>query len=88
MVQYGSLCWARRLGDHLDYTDNIRLLEGFAAVGVMSDVDVQLLKDAYRAFRGRVHEMALQEQSAILGEEEFSDYRDGVSEIWRRFMGE
>ncbi len=88
MVQYGSLCWASRLGDHLDYTDNIRLLEGFAAVGLLSDVDVQLLKDAYRAFRGRVHEMALQEQSAILGEEEFSDYRDGVSEIWRRFMGE
>jgi glutamate-ammonia-ligase adenylyltransferase len=88
MVQYGSLCWASRLGDHLDYTDNIRLLEGFAAVGLMSDGDVQLLKDAYRAFRGRVHEMALQEQSAILGEEELREYRDAVSEIWRRFMGD
>ncbi len=88
MVQYGALCWAAQLGEHLDFTDNIRLLEGFAAVGLMPEDDVRLLMDAYRAFRGRVHETALQEQEGVLDENELKDYREGVSRIWRNVMGE
>jgi glutamate-ammonia-ligase adenylyltransferase len=88
MVQYGALCWASKLGEHLDYTDNIRLLEGFGAAGLMPGDDVRLLMDAYRAFRGRVHETALQEQEGILDEDEFKDYREGVIRIWRTMMGE
>ena len=86
MVQYGALCWAARLGDYLDYTDNIRLLEGFAAAGRMPDEDIQILKVAYRAYRSRVHEMALQEQSGILSKDEFRHYREGVTAIWARLM--
>lgn len=86
MVQYGALCWAARLGDHLDYTDNIRLLEGFAAVGLMPDDDIQVLKDAYRAYRGRVHEMALQEQGGVISKDEFRHYRAGVLGIWVKLM--
>ena len=86
MVQYGALCWASRLGDYLDYTDNIRLLEGFAAVGVMRDDDIQVLKDAYRAYRGQVHKLALQEQSGVISMDEFRHHRKGVTEIWTRLM--
>ncbi|MDX1512196.1 MAG: bifunctional [glutamate--ammonia ligase]-adenylyl-L-tyrosine phosphorylase/[glutamate--ammonia-ligase] adenylyltransferase [Gammaproteobacteria bacterium] len=86
MVQYGALCWARRLGDHLNYTDNIRLLEGFAAVGVMPDDDIQILKDAYRAYRSRVHQIALQEESGVVSDEEFKSHRNGVQRIWAKLM--
>ncbi len=86
MVQYGALCWAAKLGEHLDYTDNIRLLEGFDAAGLMPEGDVRLLTDAYRAFRGRVHEMALQEQESVLNEDELEDYRKGVIRIWQTMM--
>ena len=86
MVQYGALCWAAKLGKHLDYTDNIRLLEGFEAAGLMPGDDVRALMDAYRAFRGRVHEMALQEQESVLDEDGLEDYRQGVIRIWKTMM--
>ncbi len=88
MVQYGALCWASELGEHLDYTDNIRLLWGFAAAGLMPGDDVELLMDAYRAFRGRVHEMALQEQESVIEEDQLKEYREGVIRIWRKLMGD
>lgn len=86
MVQYGALCWAARLGDYLDYTDNIRLLEGFAAAGLMRDDDIQVLKDAYRAYRGQVHRLALQEQSGVISTSDFRHHREGVTVIWNRLM--
>ncbi|HSS65577.1 MAG TPA: bifunctional [glutamate--ammonia ligase]-adenylyl-L-tyrosine phosphorylase/[glutamate--ammonia-ligase] adenylyltransferase, partial [Gammaproteobacteria bacterium] len=88
MVQYGALCWASKLGKHLDYTDNIRLLEGFGAAGLMPGDDVQLLTDAYRAFRCRVHETALQEQESVVDENELVDYRKHVIRIWQMMMEE
>ncbi len=88
MVQYAALCWASKLGEHLDYTDNIRLLEGFDAAGLMPGDDVRLLMDAYRAFRSRVHETALQEQESVLDENELRDYRKGVIRIWQTMMEE
>jgi glutamate-ammonia-ligase adenylyltransferase len=86
MVQYATLRWARRLGDHLDFTDNIRLLEGFAQVGLMAEGDVRLLTDAYRAYRARIHALALQEQPELVGDEEFREPRAEVVRIWRQLM--
>ena len=86
MVQYGALCWASKLGEHLDYTDNIRLLEGIEAAGLMPGDDVRLLMDAYRAFRGKVHETALQEEKSVLDENELVDYRKHVIRIWQSMM--
>ena len=86
MVQYGTLRWASRLGAHLDFTDNIRLLEGFGLAGLMQDEEVTLLADAYRAFRGRIHELSLQESEGVVGEEEFAELRAAVIAIWNRLM--
>ena len=86
MVQYGTLRWASRLGAHLDFTDNIRLLEGFGLAGLRQDDEVTLLADAYRAFRGRIHELSLQESEGVVGEEEFAELRAAVIAIWNRLM--
>ena len=86
MVQYGTLRWAPRLGDDLDFTDNVRLLEGFGRAGLMPDEDVTLLADAYRAYRGRIHELALQESGAVVDAGEFADLREAVTAIWNRLM--
>ena len=72
IVQYGTLRWASKLGAHLDFTDNIRLLEGFGRVGLRPDEDLTLLADAYRAYRGRIHELSLQESEGVVGNEEFA----------------
>jgi len=86
MVQYATLRWAPKLGAHLDFTDNIRLLEGFGRAGLMPEEDVALLCDAYRAFRGRIHQLSLQDAPGVVDDEEFVRYREAVSEIWNRLM--
>ena len=86
MVQYGALRWASMLGDHLQFTDNIRLLEGFGLAGLMPEEDVALLSDAYRAIRGRIHELSLQDSEDVVGNEEFTEFREAVVTIWNRLM--
>lgn len=86
MVQYGALCWASRLGSYLDFPDNIRLLEGFAACGLLPRADCTLLGDAYRTYRARLHAMALQEQEGPVGGTEFAELRAAVSALWLRLM--
>ena len=86
MVQYGALRWGSRLGADLDFTDNIRLLDGFRRADLMPEEDVTLLADAYRAYRGRIHELSLQESEAVVGNEEFAELREAVVAIWNRLM--
>ena len=88
MVQYAALRWAARLGDFLDYTDNIRLLEGIADARLMDAGDVAILTDAYRAYRARVHALALQEESTVKADGEVDHYRADVLRIWRSLMEE
>ncbi len=86
MVQYGALRWASRVGADLDFTDNIRLLDGFRRADLMPEEDATLLADAYRAYRGRIHELSLQESEAVVGNEEFAELREAVVAIWNRLM--
>ena len=86
MVQYGALRWASRVGADLDFTDNIRLLDGFRRADLIPEEDVTLLADAYRAYRGRIHELSLQESEAVVGNEEFAELREAVVAIWNRLM--
>ena len=86
MVQYAALRWASKLGDYLDYTDNIRLLDGCDKTGLMEPRDVRSLTDAYRAYRARMHENALHESPGIVPLEEFAEHREAVSRIWRELM--
>ncbi|HEY0635858.1 MAG TPA: bifunctional [glutamate--ammonia ligase]-adenylyl-L-tyrosine phosphorylase/[glutamate--ammonia-ligase] adenylyltransferase [Gammaproteobacteria bacterium] len=86
MVQYGVLAWSHDHPALLDWTDNIRLLEGFATAGLMRREDTQLLSDAYRAFRARVHRLTLQDLPAVVEASLFSEQRLGVQRIWRELM--
>ncbi len=86
MVQYGVLRWAHEYPELVEFTDNIRLLALFERCGLMSEKECQLLSDAYRAYRCRIHRCALQEEKALVPGEEFSDFRDGVMGLWRQWM--
>ena len=87
MVQYGVLAWAGKYPQLLVYTDNIRLLEGFAGAGLMPTDDARLLADAYRAYRARLHRLTLQEEPAFVTPGELRDLRAGVTRIWHAMMG-
>ncbi|MCK4866067.1 MAG: bifunctional [glutamate--ammonia ligase]-adenylyl-L-tyrosine phosphorylase/[glutamate--ammonia-ligase] adenylyltransferase [Gammaproteobacteria bacterium] len=86
MVQYGVLAWAFEKPDLLEYTDNIRLLEALASADLMVKTDVEVLSDAYRTFRARLHKMALQEQPGLVDAEEYSELSAAVRRIWLEWL--
>ena len=86
MVQYGVLAWAHEKLDLLEYTDNIRLLESLGTAGLMEKADVEILSDAYRTFRARLHKMALQEQPGLVDAEEYSELATAVKQIWQNWL--
>ncbi|NNJ84166.1 MAG: hypothetical protein HKP13_04400 [Gammaproteobacteria bacterium] len=101
MVQYATLRWANRLGEHLIHSDNIHLLAGMAKADLMSQQDADSLADAYRCYRAEVHALALQERQPLVGEgvedegadnagmtgEPFAEQRAAVLRIWDGLMG-
>jgi glutamate-ammonia-ligase adenylyltransferase len=88
MVQYGVLAWAHENPNLLQYTDNIRLLEGFASAGLMQKADTEILSEAYRTFRARLHKMALQEQPILVDAEEYNELSAAVQRIWLYWLEE
>ena len=86
MVQYAALRWAAELGDYLNYTDTIRLLEGCGKTGLLAAEDIRVLTDAYRAYRARTHSQALHEESGAIAGDAFREHRDGVLRIWHEMM--
>lgn len=82
MVQYAALAWS---GEHpalLQYTDNIRILEGLEQAGLVPPADASLLREAYKAYRSAAHRQALQKQAGVVSGELFVAERREVRRIW------
>ncbi|MDD3517656.1 MAG: bifunctional [glutamate--ammonia ligase]-adenylyl-L-tyrosine phosphorylase/[glutamate--ammonia-ligase] adenylyltransferase [Chromatiales bacterium] len=86
MVQYAVLAHAAEHPRLAVYSDNIRILEGLVACGLMSEDDARFLTDTYRSFRDRIHGLALQEQDAVVAADEFAREREVVQALWTRLM--
>ncbi len=86
MVQYLVLREARRYPGLLEWSDNIRLLEGLAEHGVVTVETADLLTDAYREFRDTSHRNVLREESGLVDASELSEERAAVSELWQSMM--
>lgn len=86
MVQYLVLRHAQDKPELLRWTDNIRILDSIEAEELLSAEEAELLREAYKAYRAAGHRLSLQNQSGVLGDEEMTEYRRGVAEIWQRVM--
>jgi len=86
MVQYGVLRWTHTYPSLAEYTDNIRLLEGFARHGIISKQEAETLSDAYRTLRAEVHRLTLQELPAIVGDDQLVKERDEVTQLWQKIL--
>jgi glutamate-ammonia-ligase adenylyltransferase len=82
MVQYAALAWSHQHPQLLRYTDNIRILDGLAEAGLMSGDEVQLLQDAYKAYRAAAHRQSLQKHPGVVSGDQFHDERRTVMRIW------
>ena len=83
MVQYGVLAYAAQYPELLRYTDNIRILETMAQVGLVTKESAQQAIDAYQTLRAMAHALALKEQSSLVPINEVKEYRDIVLKFWQ-----
>ena len=87
MVQFGVLNWARHCPALSEFTDNIRILDGFARQTLMAPADAHHLADIYRLYRAEIHRLALQELRAVVTDRRFATERRTVQRIWREWLG-
>jgi len=84
LVQYWVLAAAQAHPDLLTYTDNIRQLEGLAAVGVLDEATAAWLKEAYISYRMVLHHLSLEgDGERIVAAAPYTQTRDRLHEIWR-----
>lgn len=86
VVQYVVLRWACEYPVLCTYTDNLRLLDLIADLGLISRVDCDVLRGAYFAYRAEVHRCALQEIDGLVESTRFHGERQAVAAAWARVM--
>lgn len=83
LVQYWVLAAAYDHPELSDYTDNIRQLEGLAAVGVLDNVTALWLMQAYRDYRGVLHHLFLEGQGErVVAAAAHETTRARIAQIW------
>lgn len=88
MVQYAALLWAHETPELARGTQTVDMLSHLSAAGKVTAQQAQVLEQAYRAYLGAVHRLALQEASACVTETEFSEHRAAVVRVWRELFEE
>jgi glutamate-ammonia-ligase adenylyltransferase len=84
LVQYWVLAGARAHPQLLTYTDNIRQLEGLAAVGVVDEATAVWLKEAYISYRTVLHHLSLEgDGERIVAAAPYRETRDRLRAIWQ-----
>jgi glutamate-ammonia-ligase adenylyltransferase len=84
LVQYWVLAAARQHPQLLNYTDNVRQLEGLAAVGVLPSRTAQWLTETYIGYRTVLHHLSLEgEGERVVDAAPYAKTRERVGELWR-----
>jgi glutamate-ammonia-ligase adenylyltransferase len=91
-IEFLAQYWALREGGRqpavLMFSDTIRQLETLASGDLVPQATVDVLTQAYRAYRKRNHRRSLREEGAVIGAEEFVAERAAVRAIWIQTFGE
>ncbi|HEX3398640.1 MAG TPA: bifunctional [glutamate--ammonia ligase]-adenylyl-L-tyrosine phosphorylase/[glutamate--ammonia-ligase] adenylyltransferase [Steroidobacteraceae bacterium] len=83
LVQYWVLAEAESHPELLTYTDNVRQLEGLAAVGVIDEATALWLKESYIGYRTVLHHLSLEgDGERIVAAAPYQETRDRLRAIW------
>jgi glutamate-ammonia-ligase adenylyltransferase len=84
LVQYWVLAAAQAYPELLTYTDNIRQLEGLAAVGALDEATAAWLKEVYIGYRTVLHHLSLEASGErVVAAAPYAETRDRLLKIWR-----
>jgi len=82
LVDYWVLSRAAEHPELIEFPDNIRQLEVLERTGFVAADRCRRLIETYIEFRGRLHELALDDRGRVVAADEFSAQRDWVRSIW------
>ena len=88
MVQYLVLAWAAKHPSLAVYTDNVRILETAADVGLLTDDKAAALKQAYLALRAERHRAALDLPDDARAQKVLDAHRQSVRACWDELLGD
>ncbi|MWJ28673.1 bifunctional [glutamate--ammonia ligase]-adenylyl-L-tyrosine phosphorylase/[glutamate--ammonia-ligase] adenylyltransferase [Halomonas sp. ZH2S] len=86
LCQYAVLSLAHETPALLNYSDNSRILETLADAGHLNHDEAERLREAYLAYRSRVHRAALTGELAKGNKRDFEAHRQAVITLWQRFL--
>ncbi|MEH6469981.1 MAG: bifunctional [glutamate--ammonia ligase]-adenylyl-L-tyrosine phosphorylase/[glutamate--ammonia-ligase] adenylyltransferase [Halopseudomonas sp.] len=86
LVQYLALAFSVDKPELIAFTDNMRILDAAEQAELLSSIDAELLREAYKSYRAVGHRLSLQEQSNEISDQEMRDLRRDVAAIWDRVM--
>ncbi|MGE5625574.1 MAG: bifunctional [glutamate--ammonia ligase]-adenylyl-L-tyrosine phosphorylase/[glutamate--ammonia-ligase] adenylyltransferase [Bacillota bacterium] len=87
LVQYWVLANAAEHPALLDWTDNIRNLEGLVSTGVIPAATGEQVAETYRDFRRRLHRLTLEGRPPRVAPFEAEPARQRIMELWQKTLG-
>ncbi len=87
MVQFGVLRWSGEHEELLRYPYTLGLLQAFGEAGLLSGDEVSTLSGAYCTLRQRINHLVLQDEPALVDNDELAEERAAVRAVWERLMG-
>jgi glutamate-ammonia-ligase adenylyltransferase len=88
LAQYWALRWAREYPPVALFSDTIRQLESVASADLVPQASVDVLTQAYRAYRASAHRLSLDDAPALVPATDFGQTRAAVSRIWDATMAD
>jgi glutamate-ammonia-ligase adenylyltransferase len=88
LVQYLVLKNAAGHPAVIHYSDNIRQLGTLSAAGCLNEVDALGLQQIYKAYRSKLHRLALDGRPPMVDPNDFREERNEVCVIWDREMAQ
>ncbi len=86
IVQFLVLNHADRSPALLEFSDNVRQLEGLCAEGVIDAATAQRLTEIYIAFRQCLHRLSLSGSEGLVGDDQLREERNYVAACWDRIF--
>lgn len=85
LTQYWILRYSALYPELTQWSDNVRLLDQVAALGLISDEERQSLTEAYLWLRAQAHHVAIGREIDLSGAE-YQKHRQEVIAIWQRHL--
>ncbi|WP_201594546.1 bifunctional [glutamate--ammonia ligase]-adenylyl-L-tyrosine phosphorylase/[glutamate--ammonia-ligase] adenylyltransferase [Psychrobacter vallis] len=87
LAQFAVLAYSHEYPSLTKWSDNVRIFEEVAILGIWEAQVCQALTDAYLRIRAATHQLALSEQSLLVDESLWKETRALVQAQWRHLMG-